>query len=137
MKARFVLDAWAVLALLQAEEPAAARVRALIEQASGGSAELWISIVNLGEVFYRVGRLRGEREAGQVLAELRALPWDVLPASDERVWAAARVKMRQRVSFADAFAAAAAMERDATLVTGDPELCQLGPPVQVERLGRG
>jgi len=148
VKSRFVLDAWAVLSLLQAEEPAATRVRTLIGQASGGSAELSISVINLSEVFYRVGRLRGEREAAlsasrrrfgeaeEILSELRALPWEVLAASDERVWAAARIKMRHRVSLADAFAAAAAVEQDATLVTGDPELCQLGAPVRVEKLAR-
>ena len=35
MKMRFVLDAWAILALLQKEEPAASRVKELMDGARG------------------------------------------------------------------------------------------------------
>lgn len=44
---RFVLDAWAVLALLQGEEPAAGHVKNLLEQAQTGQVELFISIIDL------------------------------------------------------------------------------------------
>lgn len=63
MMQRFVLDAWAVLALLQKEEPAAARVRQLLEAAAQEQVLLLISIINLGEVYYRVGKVKGEAEA--------------------------------------------------------------------------
>ena len=56
MRRRLVLDAWAVLALLQQEEPAASRVRQLMEDAERGNIELFISIINFGEVYYRIGR---------------------------------------------------------------------------------
>ena len=46
MKARFVLDAWAILALLQKEEPAASRVKELLEGAEEGKADLFISIIS-------------------------------------------------------------------------------------------
>jgi predicted nucleic acid-binding protein len=62
-KERYVLDAWAILALLQKEEPAASRVRQLLEEAEGGSHKLFISIINLGEIIYRIGKAKGEREA--------------------------------------------------------------------------
>ena len=60
MKGRFVLDAWAVLALLQKEEPAASRVKRLLEDAQESNIELFISIINLGEVIYRIGKVKGE-----------------------------------------------------------------------------
>ena len=56
MTSRFVLDAWAVLALLQGEEPAASRVKTLLNAAREGAVELFISILNLGEVIYRIGK---------------------------------------------------------------------------------
>ena len=45
-----------------------------------------------------------------------------LAVSDDRVLAAARLKATCRLSYAGAFAAAAAAEMDATLLTGDHEL---------------
>jgi predicted nucleic acid-binding protein len=42
----------------------------------------------------------------------------------ERVLAAARLKAVHPIAFADCFAAAAATARQATLLTGDPELLE-------------
>jgi len=63
MKPHFVLDAWAVLALLQAEEPAASRVSELLSAARENTLDLSISIINLGEVTCIVGKVMGEEEA--------------------------------------------------------------------------
>jgi predicted nucleic acid-binding protein len=56
---RFVLDAWALVALLQGEEPAASDVRDLLQQAqSNDTIQLFVSVVNLGEVYYIISRAR-------------------------------------------------------------------------------
>ena len=136
MKKRYVLDAWAVLALLQAEEPAASRVKGMFEEATAGEAELFISVINLGEVTYRLGKVKGEQEALETLRQIRRLPLSVLPASEEAVFAAVGFKMHHSLSCADAFAAAAAEALDAILVTGDPELLQLEGRIRLERLER-
>jgi len=133
---KFVLDAWALLALLQGEEPAAARVRQLLDEAQNQRLGLFVSVINLGEVYYRVGRLRGEDEAQEVLAEIHRLPLTVVPASDKRVLAAAAFKIHHVLSYADAFAAALAAELQAVLVTGDPELVRMEGSLQIERLCR-
>lgn len=136
MKGRFVLDAWAVLALLQKEEPAASRVKQLLEDAEESNVELFISIINLGEVIYRIGNIKGENEAQETLDEIRRLSLTVVPATEEAVFAAAGFKMRYAISYADAFAVAAAEDLDAVLVTGDPEIEQLENRIRVERLER-
>ena len=136
MKTRFVLDAWAMLALLQGEEPAASRVKQLLEDAERGEAEVSLSIINLGEVYYRIGKVKGESEAISTLASIRRLAVVTVPASDKMVFAAATLKMHHTISYADAFAAAAAEQLGATLVTGDPELIQLSYGIQIERLTR-
>lgn len=46
-----VLDAWAVMAWLKGQEPAAGRVRTLFEEAQKRQQTLCMNIVNLGEVF--------------------------------------------------------------------------------------
>ena len=136
MRPRFVLDAWAILAFLQGEEPAASRVRQLLKSAEERKVDLFVSVVNLGEVVYRVGRAKGEQEAWASLDEIRCLPLTIAPATDERVFAAARLKMRYALSYADAFAAALARELGVTLVTGDPELESLRREISLEKLER-
>ena len=136
MTRRFVLDAWAVLALLQGEEPAASRVKQLLSDAQGEDPELFISIINLGEVVYRVGKVKGEDEAWQTLDQIRRLPLTVVPADEGAVFAAVRFKIHHAISYADAFAAATTGELDAILVTGDPELAQLENRIQIEVLER-
>ncbi len=136
MTRRYVLDAWALLALLQREEPAAARVRQLLDVAPDTDAERFISIINLGEVVYRVGKVKGETEAWKTLELLRRLPLKILPADEKAVFAAVRFKMQYAISYADAFAVAAAEGLAAILVTGDPELAQLKNDIQLEMLGR-
>lgn len=136
MRTRFVLDAWAILALLQGEEPAASRVKQLLEEASRGDIELSISIINLGEVIYRIGKEKGENEAFETLGQLRRLPLTVVPASEEAAFAAVGFKMHCTLSYADAFAAAAAEALGATLVSGDPELMQLESKLAIEKLRR-
>ena len=137
MTPRLALDAWALLALLQKEEPAAARVRQLLEEAQQGEVVPFISIINLGEIVYRVGKVHGEREALETLDEIRRLPLKVMPATEAAVMSAARLKMRYPISYADAFAAATAADQDAVLVTGDPELVQLSGAIRIEKLERG
>ena len=136
MKPRFVLDAWAILALLQREEPAASRVKQLMGEAERGAIELFVSFINLGEVYYCIGRARGDHEARSTLDAIRRLSLTVVPVTEESVLAAASFKMRYPISYADAFAVAASEELGATLVTGDPELKQLEGRIRLEKLER-
>jgi len=131
-----VLDAWALLALLQGEKPAATHVKRRLEQAFRNEVQLLISIINLGEVVYRVGKVKGEAEAWETLQQMRQLPLTVLPATEEAVMAAVTFKIRHAISYADAFAAAATQDREATLLTGDPELLRLADQIRIERLRR-
>jgi predicted nucleic acid-binding protein len=110
------LDSWAVLAWLDGDEPAATAV-----QEAFAAGRPWMSWLNVGEVAYQLERRHGIDEAGLVVGRLRAALAldDVTP---ERVLAAAHIKAANPIAFADCFAAASAAARDATLLTGDPEL---------------
>jgi predicted nucleic acid-binding protein len=136
MSETFALDSWALLAYLQGEEPAASRVREVIEGAQAGTARLFLSIINLGEVYYRVGKTKNAKEAESTLVDLRLLPMEILSATDDIVLAAARLKMAHAISYADAFAAVIAIQKDAILLTGDPELLNLKKILRVEKLVR-
>jgi predicted nucleic acid-binding protein len=131
-----VLDAWAVLALLQKEEPAASQVKRLLESAFAGDADLFMSIINLGEVIYRIGKVRGDAAAQETLAQIRRLLVTLVPATDDAVFSAVAFKIQWPISYADAFAAAAAESLHATLVTGDVELVRLKDRIHIEELER-
>ena len=110
------LDSWALLAWLDGEEPAAAAV-----DEAFAAGRPWMSWLNLGEVAYQLERRVGADEGALVVASLRAaLALD--DVSPNRVLAAAHLKAAHPIAFADCFAAATAAAREATLLTGDPEL---------------
>ena len=136
MSKKYVFDAWALLAMLQGEEPAAARVRQLLLEGERQQISLLLSIVNLGEVYYRVGKRSNRAEAVDTLEMIRRLALTIVPAHEELVLAAADLKLAYAISYADAFAAALATRTDAILVSGDPEFDQLQGQIQLEKLHR-
>ncbi len=136
MSEQFVLDAWALLAILQGEEPAASRVSELLHAGERQEADLLLSMINLGEVYYRTGRRISRAAAAAALKEIRRLSLTLVPVTDDLVLAAADFKMEYAISYADAFAVALADRMGATLVSGDPELHQLHGRVNLERLHR-
>lgn len=112
-----VLDAWAIMAWLKDLQPAASHVRVLLDH---GQEQLLMSIVNLGEVLCLSVRAKDIAYGERVLSALRRR-LTVVAATDGIVLAAAILKSRNAVSYANAFAAATALSREAPLVTGDPE----------------
>jgi predicted nucleic acid-binding protein len=133
---QYVLDAWALLALLQGEEPAASHVGRLLRAGERQEATLLLSMINLGEVYYRTGRRTNRAAAADALMDIRRLSLTIVPVSDDLVLAAADFKMEYAISYADAFAVALADRTGAILVSGDPELDLLGNRIQIEKLHR-
>jgi predicted nucleic acid-binding protein len=129
----FVLDAFALLAYLQ-DEPAAARVEQLLEQALKEKCRLFVSIINLGELLYIIERKGGASKAQESLALIQQLPIEILPADEPAVFSSAHIKANHVLSYADAFAVAAAMHANACILTGDTEFKGLELMVKVEWL---
>lgn len=117
---RCVLDSFALLSYLERER-GMSRVRAALLEAEAGERVVFLSLINLGEVLYITERERGEVEARRVLALVDQLPLEVVPVSRPVVLAAAHVKARFTLSYADAFAVVTAQDHEAVLFTGDPE----------------
>jgi predicted nucleic acid-binding protein len=113
-----VLDAWAVMALLQ-DEPAAPHVAEVI--ATGGAC---MSAVNLGEAYYAIVRRRGRRFASDRVESIRQIV-RVEDPDWELTRAAGDVKAGGGISYPDAFCVATARRHNALLYTGDPEIVAL------------
>ena len=129
----FILDSFALLAYLQ-DEPAAPRVETLLENAKKEKCLLMISNINLGEILYITERRGGVSKAQTALALVQQLPIEVLPADEKAVFSAAHIKANYSISYADSFAAAAAVEKDAVILTNDPEFESIKSIVRVEWL---
>ena len=130
---RVVFDAYAILAWVWGE-PGAGFVAQLLREIEAGNLWGGVCTINLGEVYYRTCREDGQQAAESDLAMLQKLPWEVISASHDLVWAAARLKGRFPISYADAFALACAEQHGADLVTDDPELqaAEHGVPLRWE-----
>jgi predicted nucleic acid-binding protein len=55
---RKLIDSWAIMEWLQGQ-PAADAVQALLEEAERGDADLCMSMINVGEVYYLVHKRLG------------------------------------------------------------------------------
>jgi predicted nucleic acid-binding protein len=131
--AAYVLDSFALLAYLGGER-GMARVREILASSTQGQCRVCLSLISLGEVLYIIERERSLPKAQQALAAIEQLPLEILPASRDAVLAAAHVKARFPISYADAFVIAAAQEEDATIVTGDPEFAAVQSQARIEWL---
>ena len=134
MAETFVLDSYAILALLGGE-PGGEEVARLMRRAEAEDASLMMTWVNAGEVSYIVERRWGRDRLLQVLAVLEATALKMVPVERELALAGARIKAVKALAYADALAAALAISTDATLVTGDPEFHLLEEMMSIRWLG--
>ena len=133
--ATLVLDSWALLAFYKGE-PAGEAVEKLIEAAAVSGRPLLLSAVNWAEVYFTMERAGGRAVAEETAAEIAILPIEVVGVGDDLRLAqtAARLKARFKLSLADAFGAALAMERKAGFATGDPEFKALEKEIAIRWL---
>ena len=129
----YVLDSFALLAYLE-DEPGAARVASLLGRAQKNEIEIWISIINYGEVLYIVERERGRDSVKMAIATIDQLPLVVADADRVSTFAAAHLKAHHAISYADAFAVALAQSKRGSVVTGDPEFNKVDALVSLEWL---
>ncbi|HSJ52951.1 MAG TPA: PIN domain-containing protein [Anaerolineae bacterium] len=129
----FVLDSFAVLALL-GREPGSEDVAGLLRSAQQDQCRVLMTWVNVGEVAYIVERRWGVERLHAALAMMEATAIEIVPVGRELAVAAAHIKAKHALAFADAFAAALAQESAAILVTGDPEFRVLENVLKIQWL---
>ena len=126
----YVLDTWAVIAYLE-DEPSGAQVEELIATAHEEQIPIYMSVVNVGEVWYTLAREVSEEEANAGVKMLSDLRIQFENADWEITQEAARFKSQNKMSYADAFAAALAKVKKADLVTGDNEFKPLDGQIKI------
>lgn len=129
----YVLDANAIISFLD-DRPGAEYIALLVRQARE-SAQLLMSAVNWGEVFYILARRMSMDHLRRTLNTVRPRI-DIVEIGSASAERAAEIKHFYKLAYADAFAAALAVEEKATLVTADPDFEKLGSKIKLKMLPR-
>jgi PIN domain nuclease of toxin-antitoxin system len=112
---RYLLDACALIAFFNKEEGAD-----VVESLFENKAEIFVSIVNVYEVYYDACRTDGEEKAKELLADIEKLPIKIIRNIDKEVIIkAARFKVDFSISLADSIALGLGKELSAKVVTAD------------------
>src|SRR3972149_104976 len=127
----YVLDTWAVIAYLE-DEPSAPQIADLIASAHEDSIPVFMTVVNVGEVWYIIAREVSEEEANNSIKELHDLRIQFVDVGWDLTQGAARFKSQHRMSYADCYAAALAKSYKADLVTGDKEFKSLEDQIKIQ-----
>ena len=127
---RRVLDSYSLIAYLEGEK-GMEKVIEVIQDARDSKADLLLSLVNWGEVYYITLREAGRKRLEEVVQLISALPIQVVSVDLEMTRQAAEFKSCKRMSYADCYAAATAKQYKAELVTGDTEFKQVEKEIKI------
>lgn len=129
----YVLDTSAWLTLIE-DESGADRVEALLEKARASEIVVLVSFMSFMEVYYVTMQERDRSEAQARVDLMTALPGLRVDSTEALGLLAGELKASYRLSVADAWIAALAKERNATLVHKDPEFEQVEATIKVLKL---
>ncbi len=105
----YVLDTFALMAYLRRERNFQT-VRTIIHETLQGKNKAFMSVINLGELYYMQARKSGVISAEQSVKFVKRAGVIIKPVTTERVMNAAKIKSTVSLSYADAFAASLALE---------------------------
>lgn len=117
---KVVFDSYALIAFFR-QEPGYEYVRELLVKMANDESEGYITSVNIGEVYYMISRKSNQKNAETALDALLKFPLHIVEADLKLSLEAAKLKAKCSLSYADAFAAALAIQKKAVLLTGDHE----------------
>jgi uncharacterized protein len=129
----YVLDTSALLKLIE-DEAGADEVQDVLERATAGNVRILVSFMSFMEVFYITLQERDMEEALTRSYLMQSLPITRVESSVSLGATAAGLKAKHRISVADAWIAALALERNAVLIHKDPEFEQTEGEIEILKL---
>ena len=130
---RLVLDASAVVSFFE-DRAGAEQVEELLAEGVTGKTELFMSVVNWGEVYYSVAQAHGKEAARKTIAEIAQLPIEVADADLELTKMAAELHAQYKLPYADCFAAALAKVQKARVLTADHDFAKVKSELEIQFL---
>jgi predicted nucleic acid-binding protein len=123
----YVLDACALIAVLNKEEGKEAVKEILKRAADDEDTVVYINAVNLIEVYYGYIRELGKEKAAAILERIYAAPIKIIETISAPVYReASRLKAAYKMSLADAVGLATAINLKGFFVTSDGEFEEAG-----------
>ncbi|GAP20433.1 type II toxin-antitoxin system VapC family toxin [Leptolinea tardivitalis] len=129
----YVLDSFALFAFFESE-PGGEKVKELLESAKRNEIKLFLSIINLGEVFYITSKEYDEKTALSILSTIKSLPITIPEITNNDAMEAAKLKAKFSFSYGDAFCTFLAYQKHAIVITGDPEFSQVANLISIDWL---
>lgn len=130
---KYVFDSHALFVYLEGEE-GADKVASILTGALNEKCEVFMSMINWGEVYYLVLREQGKQAAELYLKTIDRYPIEIIDADKEITLEASQIKSSHKLSYADAFAAGLTKLKKAKLITGDKEFKSLSKEIKIEWL---
>lgn len=133
MDKNYVLDTSAMFCLAGGED-GCDTVEDILNSAKAGKCAAYLSFASFMELYYINWLQNGEDAARELIALVKSLPVQRVDSNERITLSAGRIKANHRLSVADAFIAATALDRNAVLVHKDPELEAVSAYVETMRL---
>lgn len=111
--------------------PGAAKVEELIHLGVAGKRQLFLSVVNWGEVYYSTWRAHGPGVARKIIEDLSQLPIELAPADLDLTHIAAELRAQHKLPYIDCFAAALAAHQKASLATSDKDFAAVEGKIDI------
>jgi len=127
---KYVLDSYALFSYIEGEEGANI-VAEILKDAINDKAEIFMSVINWGEVYYTVLREQDKNTADLYLKTIERYPIKIIDVNKLNTLEAAEFKAFYKMSYADAFAVSLAQNKKAILVTGDKEFIAIEKMVKI------
>lgn len=121
MAKTYLLDTSAVFTLTKGED-GSDTVADILTLAKAAKCVVLMSFASFMELYYITWMAQGESSAKELIILVKSLPVQRVDSSERITLSAGRIKALHRLSVADAFIAATAIDNNATLVHKDPEL---------------
>ena len=119
-----IFDSFALIAHFR-NETGTDYISELFSELALGNLDGYVSMINIGEVYYMIHRKSNKANAEKALEIIQTLPIEIVEADWDATYEAAKLKSKYRISYADAFAAALTIQMKGTLITGDREFNSL------------
>ena len=128
-----VFDSSALIALLEGEKKGA-QVIDILSKAVAEQTEIYVSVINWGEIMYVAEQKRGQEHRKKLEEAIDKMGLEIADVNRETVNQAIFFKAHYHLDYADSFAASLAFLKKAVLVTGDRDFERIKSQVSVHLL---
>ena len=133
MDKSYVFDTSAIFTYT-VEELGSDIVYSILSSAKKGKSIIYISFISFMELYYITWQKKNEGSAKELIVLVKSLPIQRVDSNERITLSAGRIKANYKLSVADSFIAATAIEKDAILVHKDPELKPISKYIEILEL---